>query len=109
MIRRYFQIKTNHKSLKYLLEHKITSPEQQKWVTKLLRFDFEITYKKGKENVLVDVLSQLPEQAEFSVALLPTSDFLEDIKMEWQEDSETNKIQKKLEEAPSSVAHYNRD
>ena len=29
--------------------------------------------------------------------------------MEWQEDSETSKIQKKLEEAPSSVAHYNRD
>ena len=29
--------------------------------------------------------------------------------MEWQEDSETSKIIKKLEEAPSSVAHYNWD
>lgn len=109
LIRRYFQIKTDHKSLKYFLEQKISSPEQQKWVTKLLGFDYEITYKRWKENVVADALSQLPEQAKFSVILLPTSDFLEDIKMEWQEDSETSKIQKKLEEAPSSVAHYNWD
>ena len=87
----------------------ISSLEQQKWVTKLLGFDYEITYKKGKENVLVEALSQLLEQVEFSIVLLPTSDFLEDIKMEWQEDSETSKIIKKLEKGPSSVAHYNWD
>ena len=109
LIGRRFQIKTDHKSLEYFLERKISSPEQQKWVTKLLGFDYEITYKKGKENVLVDALSQLPEQVEVSAISLPTSDFLEDIKMEWQEDSETSKIIKKLEEAPSSVAHYNWD
>ena len=109
LIRRYFQIKTDHESLKYLLEQKISSPEQQKWVTKLLRFDYEITYKKGKENVLVDALSQLPEQAEVSAISLPTSNFLKDIKMEWQEDSETSKFIKKLKEAPSPVAHYNLD
>ena len=49
-----------------------------------------------KENIVADALSQLLEQAEFSVVLLPTNDFLEDIKMEWQEDSETSKIQKKI-------------
>ena len=91
------------------MERKISSPEQQKWVTKLLGFDYEITYKMWKENVVADALSQLPEQAEFSAVSLPTSDFLKDIKMEWQEDSETSKIKKKLEEAPISVAHYNWD
>ena len=104
-----FQIKTDHKSLKYFLERKISSPKQQKRVTKLLGFDYEITYKKGKENVLADALSQLPEQVEVSTVSLPTSDFLEDIKMEWQEDSDTSKIIKKLEEAPSPMAHYNWD
>ena len=57
LIGRRFQIKTDHKSLKYFLERKISSPKQQKWVTKLLGFDYEITYKKGKENVLADALS----------------------------------------------------
>jgi hypothetical protein len=53
-----FQIKTNHQSLKYFLEQHISSPEQQKWVTNLFGYDYEIIYWKGKENVVVDALSQ---------------------------------------------------
>jgi hypothetical protein len=48
------QIKTDHQSLKYFLEQRISSSEQQKWVTKLFDYDYEIIYKKGKENVVVD-------------------------------------------------------
>ena len=53
-----FQIKTDHQSLKYFLEQCISSPEQQKWVTKLFGYDYEIIYNKGKYNVVVDALSQ---------------------------------------------------
>jgi hypothetical protein len=53
-----FQIKTDHQSLKYFLEQRISSPEQQKWVTKLFGYDYEIIYNKGKDNVVVDALSQ---------------------------------------------------
>jgi hypothetical protein len=53
-----FQIKTDHQSLKYFLEQRPSSPEQQKWVTKLFGYDYEIIYKKGKENVVVDALSR---------------------------------------------------
>jgi hypothetical protein len=53
-----FQIKTDHQSLKYFLEKQPSYPKQQKWVTKLLGYDYEIIYKKGKENVVVDTLSQ---------------------------------------------------
>jgi hypothetical protein len=52
-----FQIKTYHQSLKHFLEHRISSLEQQKWVTKIFGYDYEIIYKKGKENVVVDALS----------------------------------------------------
>jgi hypothetical protein len=41
-----FQIKTDHQSLKYFLEQHISSLEQQKWVTKLFGYDYEIIYKK---------------------------------------------------------------
>jgi hypothetical protein len=52
-----FQIKKDHQSLKYFLEQRISSPEQQKWVTKLFGYDYEIIYKKEKDNVVVDALS----------------------------------------------------
>ena len=48
LLGQWFQIKTNHQSLKYFLEQRISSPEQQKWVTKLFGYDYEIIYKKEK-------------------------------------------------------------
>jgi hypothetical protein len=53
-----FQIKTDHQSLKYFLEQRLSSPEQQKWVTKFFGYDYEIIYKKGKDNVVVDAFSR---------------------------------------------------
>ena len=45
---RHFKFKTNHDSLKYFLEQRLSSEEQQKWVTKMLGYDFEIVYNKVK-------------------------------------------------------------
>nr|GEW48770.1 reverse transcriptase [Tanacetum cinerariifolium] len=55
---RHFQIKTNHFSLKYFLDQRITTPFQSKWLPKLRGFDYEILYKRGKENQAVDALSR---------------------------------------------------
>jgi hypothetical protein len=46
LIGRHFKVKTDHDSLKYFLEKRLSSEEQQKWVTKILGYDFEIVYKK---------------------------------------------------------------
>jgi hypothetical protein len=46
------------------LEQRLSSEEQQKWVTKMLGYDFEIIYKKWKKNVVVDVLSRKNEDVE---------------------------------------------
>jgi hypothetical protein len=43
-----FQIKIDHQSLKHFLEQCISSLRQQKWVTKIFGYDYEIIYKKGK-------------------------------------------------------------
>ena len=50
-------IKTNHQSLKYFLEQRVSSPTQQKWVSKLMGYDYEINYNKSKDNLVVDTLS----------------------------------------------------
>jgi hypothetical protein len=46
IIGRHFKVKTDHDSLKYFLEQRLSSEEQQKWVTKILDYDFEIVDKK---------------------------------------------------------------
>ncbi|XP_027093589.2 uncharacterized protein [Coffea arabica] len=60
----HFVIKTDHESLKYLLDQKITTPLQQKWLAKLMGMDYEIQYKRGRENVVADALSRKAEVVE---------------------------------------------
>ena len=36
------------------------TPDQQKWIVKLMGFDYEIEYKQGNEKKAADALSQLP-------------------------------------------------
>lgn len=57
-----FIIKTDHQSLKSLLEQQILTPLQQKFIFKLLPFDFEVQYKKGRDNVAVDALSRMHDE-----------------------------------------------
>ena len=55
-----FMVKTDHNSLKYFLEQKDLSERQQKWVTKVQAFDFDIEYVKGKKNIVTEALSRRP-------------------------------------------------
>lgn len=71
LIGRHFQIKTDHHSLKCFLEQKLSSLDQHKWVTKMHGYDYEIVYKKGKENAVADALSQKYE-GRFSTSLIIT-------------------------------------
>ena len=51
---RCFKVKSDHDSLKYFLEQKLYSKEKKKWVTNMLGYDFEIIYRKGKQNVVAN-------------------------------------------------------
>jgi len=54
-----FVIKTDHRSLKYLLEQRLTTPSQAQWLQKIMGFDYTIQYRKGKENQGADALSRV--------------------------------------------------
>ncbi|GJR43747.1 hypothetical protein Tco_1311850 [Tanacetum coccineum] len=84
-----FKIKTDHFSLKYLLDQRLTTPFQAKWLPKLLGFDYEISYKKGSKNIVVDALSKVEGSAELNSLILSTitSDLLQKVKDSYVQDS----------------------
>jgi hypothetical protein len=93
-----FQIKIDHQSLKYFLEQCISSQEQQKWVTKLFGYDYEIIYKKGKDNVVVDALSWKYEDegSLFSLSFI-VLDWLQDVRQEWIQDPKSSHLIQQLQ------------
>ncbi|KAD3642211.1 hypothetical protein E3N88_31435 [Mikania micrantha] len=56
-----FRVFTDQRSLRHLLTQVIQTPEQHKWASKLIGYDFEIHYKPGKENHVADALSRIPD------------------------------------------------
>jgi hypothetical protein len=92
-----FQIKTDHQSLKYFLEQHISSHEQKKWVTKLFGYDYEIIYKKGKDNVVVDALSWKYEDkgSLFSLSFI-VPDGLQVVRQEWLQDPKSSHLIQQL-------------
>jgi hypothetical protein len=55
-----FFVKSDHNSLKYLLEQKDLNERKQKWIRRIQDYDFDIEFVKGKNNVMVDALSRRP-------------------------------------------------
>jgi hypothetical protein len=55
-----FVVRIDHNSLKYFLAQKDLNERQQKWVTKIQAYNFDIEYVKGKNNGVADALSRRP-------------------------------------------------
>ncbi|KAH9314191.1 hypothetical protein KI387_022818, partial [Taxus chinensis] len=108
LIGRHFKVKTDHDSLKYFLEQHLSSEEQKKWVSKMLGYDFEIIYKKGKENVVVDALSWKDESitALLCAISILQEDWIDETRSKWRNDPTTQNLIHHLQNDPSMFEKF---
>lgn len=52
-----FVVRTNHYSLKYLLDQRLSTIPQHRWLSNLFGYDFEVKFQSGKLNNVADALS----------------------------------------------------
>ncbi|GAB2274961.1 hypothetical protein Dimus_039102 [Dionaea muscipula] len=76
-----FVIRTDHQSLHFLWDQTITTETQQKWLVKLLGYDFSIEYKSGSANKAADALSRTPPMTSFAIST-PVPQWVATIKRE---------------------------
>lgn len=77
---RQFIVKTDHYSLKFLLDQRLSTIPKHHWVSKLLGFDFLVEYQPSKQNAAANALSRCasPDNQAFIMSA-PSFDLLHDI------------------------------
>ncbi|XP_058775591.1 uncharacterized protein LOC131649859 [Vicia villosa] len=105
LIGQKFHIYTDQKSLRDLLLQRIQTPEQQRWTAKLQGFDFEISYKPGKSNLVADALSRKFEKEEALLLALssPVPDLFSTLKKFYKTDGIWNEYHQTPEGGHSGV------
>ncbi|PRQ33306.1 putative nucleotidyltransferase, Ribonuclease H [Rosa chinensis] len=91
-----FTIRTNHQTLKYLLDQRISTPQQHKWVAKLTGYNYTIEYKPGKQNTIPDLLSRRHELLAIQTVSAPIFDSLQLIDRACLNDPEAQGIMQAL-------------
>ncbi|XP_044717987.1 reverse transcriptase (RNA-dependent DNA polymerase) domain-containing protein [Hirsutella rhossiliensis] len=59
-----FEVVTDHEALKYFATKRVLSSRQARWAQILSEFDYKMTYRPGKENIIADALSRKSENFE---------------------------------------------
>ncbi|XP_031479939.1 uncharacterized protein LOC116250456 [Nymphaea colorata] len=104
LIGRRFVVRTDHSSLRYMVKQRVSTPTQQRWLAKLLGYDFTIEYKKGTENSAADSLSRMPEQLK-TLSVIST-DLWERIIEEQNQDSNLRLLKQTIRQNPGSIPNY---
>ncbi|TYK29287.1 transposon Tf2-1 polyprotein isoform X1 [Cucumis melo var. makuwa] len=87
-----FVIRTDQRSLKFLLEQRVVQPQYQRWLAKLLGYSFEVVYKPGLESKVANAFSRMPSATKLYNLTAPTIVDLESIKEEVKKDHKLQKI-----------------
>ena len=112
LVGNHFIIRTDHQSLKHLLDQRLNTAIQHKWMTKLLGLDYKIEYKKGVDNQVANALSRRhtavrQEELGFCVAIIFVQPgWMEELQKSYEGDIQSQDIMSQLTLDPNSHADY---
>lgn len=92
LLGRQFEVKTDQRSLKFFLEQRTVNEEHQKWLTKLMGFNFHIEYHLGLQNKADNTLTRINPTLSFMSLSVRRAVQLEMIPKEVTADSELSKL-----------------
>ncbi|PRQ60730.1 putative nucleotidyltransferase, Ribonuclease H [Rosa chinensis] len=93
-----FTIITDHQTLKHLLDQRISTPSQHKWLAKLMGYQYTIEYRLGKLNTVPDLLSRRHEMCSIQTISAPVFDGLAHITNACLRDTEAQTIISQLQQ-----------
>jgi hypothetical protein len=78
-----YLIRTDHFSLKFLLDQRLSTTPQHQWHSKLVGFNFWVEFKPGATNVVADALSRrdAEETGEVMALIAPTFQLFNNLTM----------------------------
>lgn len=91
----HFKIVTNHRTIQYFLNQRITTLAQQKWLLKLLGYDYNIVYMSRTKNVVNEI---------FTLVM----NFMNDLQLACEDDEndETQKLLLAITQGTSPNKHF---
>lgn len=101
-----FIILTDHKSLLYLTEQRVTSKLQHKAMVRLMDLQYTIQYKKGTLNSAADALSRCPSVSEVLALSECIPSWLQRLQEGYVDDPKTKKILTQLSLNPQPDSDY---
>ena len=104
LLGRRFRIRMDHRSLKYLLEQRITTLDQQRWIVKLMGYDYEIECRPGRENKAADALSRL--HGDLVAISCPRPAWLEEIHYEARHDPSLADLRNAIKKGEAAIQKF---
>jgi hypothetical protein len=102
---RRFVVRTDYRSLRFLLDQRLTTIPQHQWASKLLGYDFVVEYKSGALNVVADALSRRDEEiSELPALTAPQFALFDDIRQEINGDTALSSLRDAIRGGAKPVA-----
>lgn len=105
----HFVIRTDQKSIKELSSQVVHTPAQQRFIIKLLGYDFSIEYKPGSTNTVADALSRTQQEKKSEQILLLTTisdPLLEDLRLETNQHPELQALLQKINSNSEGLSKF---